>query len=284
MKLGAHISTRGGVSTAIDRGLEIGCEALQIFTKSQRQWQAKPLDVAEISAFRSGAAAQLGNATCVHASYLINLASPDKDIVERSRRALIDEIYRAAQLQIPYLIVHAGAHTGAGRQDGLQILRDSIACVLQASSDAGQTSLLIENSAGQGTMLASDLRELSSLLESFDGEARLGFCLDTCHLFAAGYDFRTARRYAHLMDRIEQLLGSRRIPILHFNDSAKPIGSRVDKHAALGNGEIGSGPFAFWVQDERWKDSLAILETPGGIVNFARELLMLKGFRSDQSK
>ncbi|RMD62453.1 deoxyribonuclease IV, partial [Candidatus Parcubacteria bacterium] len=219
---------------------------------------------------------------CVHASYLINLASPDAVNLSKSREALIDEIRRAHQLGLDYVIVHSGAHMGEGVERGIQQLVSSLEVVLDATSECEGTGLLLENSAGQGTTLAGDITHLAEVLRLMGPHDRLGFCLDTCHLFAAGYDIGSRGGYEEFCRYTEQLLGLDRIPVLHFNDSKRPAGARVDNHAPLGEGELGETAFTYWTRDERWRHTLAILETPGGDENYRRELKLLKGFRDGQ--
>ena len=279
MKLGAHISVQGGVEHAPARAASIGCEALQIFTRNQRQWQAKPLTDSAIAAFHDQMR-QFGFAqACVHASYLINLASPKPETLELSLQAMIDEIERAHQLGIPYVIVHSGAHMGEGTERGLERLIASVKTVLHATEHCSGTLLLLENSAGQGTTLGSRLEELQAVQDALAAPERLAFCLDTCHLFAAGYDFTDAESYTRLRDAIAASIGIEAVRVLHFNDSKKPLASRVDKHAAIGQGEIGEAAFGHWVRDAAWEGIFAILETPGGAENYARELRILKAMR-----
>ncbi len=279
MKLGAHVSIQGGVDTAPDRAKAIGGETFQIFTKSQRQWSAKPLDPKQAHAFREKIVENGFSQACVHASYLINLASPKPDILQKSRAAMIDELLRAATLALPYVIVHSGAHMGEGEKSGLKRLAESIEFVLSRATGAERVKLLLENSAGQGTTLGADLAHLHWIREIFSGEERLGFCLDTCHLYAGGYDFETPSAYAALKAEIDQKVGIDRIYVLHFNDSRKPLGSRLDQHENIGKGKIGETPFSYWVTDPDWNHTIAVLETPGGEQNYQRELNLLKQFR-----
>ncbi len=279
MLFGAHVSIQGGLADAVQRALGIGCETVQIFTKSQRQWASRPLADAAVSAFRQACIEAGLQKTVVHASYLINLAAPDRAILEKSRTAMIDEIRRAHALGIPYVVVHSGSHKGEGAAAGLVRLRESVAYVLEQTGDCGETMILLENSAGQGSTLCGDLRELGEVLAVLADEPRLGVCLDTCHLFSAGYDFRSARNYDDLQTLLASLALLEKVRVLHFNDSANPLGSRVDKHEAIGSGAIGAEAFRHWITDPQWQDTPAIVETPGGIENYRREMELFKDMR-----
>ena len=277
MKFGAHVSVRGGVGYAPDRAAEIGCETFQIFTRNQRQWRAKPLDQENIEAFIRKASAYAP--LCAHASYLINLAASNQETLQKSRESMVDEIRRANQLGIQYVVVHSGAHMGLGRERGLKTLIESLEVVFEATRQQESTTLLLENSAGAGTTLAADLSDLSHVQEAMKHHPRLGFCLDTCHLFASGHHFARYDQYQTLRDYIDRTLGIENIPVLHFNDSKKPFASRVDQHEKIGFGRIGVEPFSFWINDPAWHDKIAILETPGGEENYKREIALLKSIR-----
>lgn len=280
MKFGAHVSVRGGVELAPDRAVEIGCETFQIFTRNQRQWQARPLPPQAVEQFREKCIRYGLKPLCAHASYLINLASPDPATLERSRQAMVEELERAQVLGIEYVVVHSGAHMGHGIPKGLEALADSVMWVLDRVGGTKTARLLLENSAGAGTTLGSDLGELSQVGEILEAQGYpVGFCLDICHLFAAGYELRDEESYAKTLRHVEETLGSGRVLVLHFNDSKKPLGARVDNHANVGEGEIGEIPFSFWIRDRSWSDRIAILETPGGEDNYRRELLLLKKMR-----
>ena len=279
MKLGGHVSIQGGVDTAPDRAKAIGGETFQIFTKSQRQWQAKPLIHDQVSAFREKLGHYNFYPACVHASYLINLASPKEDTLRKSREAMVDELLRAEELALPYVVVHSGAHMGEGAEQGLKQLMQSIEHVLSETAGRSHVKLLLENSAGQGTTLCAELDHIKAVRDAFAGEDRLAFCLDTCHLFAAGYDFTNSESYQALKALIDRQIGIRNVSVLHFNDSKKPLGSRLDQHEKIGKGQIGAQPFSFWIRDPDWAHTIAILETPGGEDNYRRELRLLKEFR-----
>ncbi len=280
MLFGAHVSIQGGLAEAVQRALGIGCETLQIFTKSQRQWAARPLAEGDIRAFRSACEENGLSKTIVHASYLINLAAPDSSILKKSHAALVDEVQRAHALGIPYVVVHSGSHRGEGATKGITRLCESVSLVLEQTSDCAGTMILLENSAGQGSTLCGDLHELGEAIAALSGEKRIGVCLDTCHLFAAGYDFRTERNYDDLQGLLASLGILKKVQVLHFNDSANSLGSRVDKHEAIGSGAIGETAFGHWIADQQWLETPAVVETPGGIENYRREMELFKDMRS----
>jgi deoxyribonuclease IV len=233
MRLGAHMSVAGGLARAYERGASIGCEAMQVFTKSERQWQAKPLLPDEVAAFRA-AATQTGiGPVLAHDSYLINLASPDDALRAKSKAAFAHELERCEMLGIPHLVTHPGAHVGSGEAEGLR-REAEVLNELFAEGVGGATRVLLETTAGQGTTLGARFEHLALLLELVPYPERLGICVDTCHIFAAGYDIRDAQSYAATFDEFEQRIGLRHIYAFHLNDSQKGLGSRVDRHAAIG--------------------------------------------------
>lgn len=278
MYLGAHVSTAGGMPHAVERGLELGCEAIQVFTRNQRQWTPKPLAEAEIEAFRAGAREASYAARAVsHASYLINLCATDPAILAKSKRAFVDEIERCAALGIPFLCVHPGSHVGAGEAAGLAAVAAGVKEALKATRGR-RVTILLENTAGQGTNLGWKLDHLGELLRTIRSR-RVGVCLDTCHLFAAGYDLRTPKAYAKTVNALDDAVGLDRIRALHLNDSKHPLGSRRDRHENIGEGALGRAAFRRLVNDERFTGLPAVLETPGGPDGYRKDLKRLKGMR-----
>ncbi len=273
MKLGAHISTAGGVELAPERATEIGCETMQIFSRNQRQWKAKPLSDESYSAFRTNFRKQKLKGACIHASYLINLAAPDATTWKKSIVTLIDELTRAEQLGVPYVVLHPGAHKGKGIADGWQKVAEALSRVFEQAI-APNVTLLLENTAGQGSYLASTLEQLAEALQLLKNHEQIGVCLDTCHLFVAGYDFRTEAGYRALQSEIKNTIGQATVRVIHLNDSAKPFASHVDNHAGIGKGFIGLKPFGFWIKDAKWRSVPGILETPGG--RYRQELALLR--------
>jgi deoxyribonuclease IV len=261
MRLGAHMSINGGVEKAVERGQEVGCEAMQIFTKNSNQWKAKPLTAAEIKAFRAGCQVAGIDPVIAHSAYLINLAAPDEALYEKSIQASLDELRRCELLGIPSLVIHPGAHMGTGEEQGLKRIAAAINRIHRETPKL-QAAMVLEVTAGQGTALASKFEHFAAILEQVDEPERLGFCLDTCHLLAAGYDFRTRQGYDRMMEAWDDLVGIARIRAIHLNDSKKDLGSRVDRHEHIGQGYIGTRGFAFLLNDPRLAELPMVLETP----------------------
>jgi len=260
---------------AVRSGLELGCEAIQVFTRNQRQWRPAPLDDAQVAAFREeGRAASYLRTAVSHASYLINLCATDDATLERSREAFVDEVERCAALSIPNVCVHPGSHLGEGEEKGLAGIAASLRVVLRRTRGC-RVRVLLENTAGQGTNLGHRLEHLGSLLRMVRSR-RLGVCIDTCHLFAAGYDFRTAAAYRRTFAEIDARVGLDRVHAFHLNDSKHPCGARRDRHEHIGEGEIGDEGFARLVRDRRFADRPGLLETPGGPEGYATNLKRLR--------
>jgi len=261
MRLGAHMSISGGLEKAVVRGQEVGCETMQIFTKNSNQWKAKPLTAVEVAVFREACQASGIGPVVAHSAYLINLAAPDEALYEKSIQAFLDELQRCELLGIPYLVVHPGAHMKAGEAQGLTRIAAAIDRIHRETSTR-QAAIVLEVTAGQGTALAYKFEHFAALLEQVDAPDRLGFCLDTCHLLAAGYDFRTRKGYDQMMDAWEDLVGIERIRVIHLNDSKKELGSHVDRHEHIGQGYIGTKGFEFLLNDRRLAELPMVLETP----------------------
>ena len=261
-QLGAHVSIAGGLSTAIDRGTELGCEAIQVFVKNNSRWVGKPLSENEAQAFREARATSSIGPVIAHASYLINLAAVDPLTLERSLVALGDELERCRRLGIDGLVLHPGAHVGAGTQPGLDRVVRSLDSVFEQLPEA--PPLLLEITAGQGTVLGSKLSELATILDAVGHRERLGICLDTCHAFAAGYAIHEPAGYDEFFSEFDSLLGFETLAALHLNDSVGALASHRDRHANIGQGEIGLDLFARLVNDSALARVPMILETPRG--------------------
>lgn len=259
--LGAHLSIAGGVSRAFDRAAELGCNAMQIFTKNANQWRSKPLPTVEITAFTSAWRDSGVLSVTAHDSYLINLAAPEGDKRNRSLEAFIDEMERCAALGIPDLVMHPGAHLGAGEETGLQRIAEALRSIFAAAPQ--QVRILLENTAGQGSYLGYRFEQLAEIMERVP-EGRFGICFDTCHALAAGYDLTSREGYARTMDELERLLGTEHIAAFHLNDSLKERGSRVDRHARIGQGAIALEVFAAIMSDPRFAGVPKLLETAPG--------------------
>ncbi|WP_322512565.1 deoxyribonuclease IV [Chloroflexus sp.] len=262
-RFGAHMSISGGVSKSFARGESVGLEAMQIFAKNERQWTAKPISAEEAAAFRAEQERTGIHPVVVHDSYLINLAAPADELREKSIAAFADELERCAQLNIPYLVTHPGAHTGIGEEAGLARVADAINRLL-AEGIGGTTMILLETTAGQGTALGYRFEHLARLLELIPYHDRVGVCVDTCHIFAAGYDIRDADNYQATFAELDRLVGLERVKCFHLNDSQKDVGSRVDRHAHIGQGCIGVEAFRLLVNDPRFANLPMIIETPKG--------------------
>lgn len=262
-RFGAHMSISGGVSKSFARGESVGLDSMQIFAKNERQWTAKPISPEEATAFRVEQQRTGIHPVVVHDSYLINLAAPADELREKSIAAFANELERCAQLDIPYLVTHPGAHTGIGEEAGLARVADAI-CRLLAEGVGGNTMILLETTAGQGTALGYRFEHLARLFELIPYHERLGICVDTCHIFAAGYDIRDPEGYQATFAELDLLVGLTRVKCFHLNDSQKDLGSRVDRHAHIGQGCIGVEAFRMLVNDPRFADLPMIIETPKG--------------------
>ncbi len=260
LALGSHVSASGGVDLTLARGEELGLESLQLFSKNERQWQSKPLDPAVIDRFREEVARTGITKLVVHDSYLINLASPKPDILAKSIPAFSDELARCDVLGIPHLVTHPGAHTGSGVEAGIERFAASLNEIFAAMPD-GTTMTLLETTAGQGTALGRSFEEIAAIIERVEQKDRVGVCLDTCHIFAAGYDYRTPELYAEMMNRFDATIGLDRLKVIHLNDSKNPLGSNKDRHDHIGDGEIGLEGFRQFMNDGRLAGIPGILET-----------------------
>ncbi|RJX27424.1 MAG: deoxyribonuclease IV [Desulfurivibrio sp.] len=281
--LGAHMSVAGGLHLAFSRITQVGGQALQIFTRNQRQWRAAPISAEEQRLFQA-AWRQWGNwPVAAHNSYLINLASPDQEVRGRSVTALAAELERCAALSIPLLIMHPGSHGGDGAAVGLERLVEHLDQALARAAGAEQVDLLLENTAGQGNDLGATFAEIAYVLNHAAHSSRLGVCLDTCHLFAAGYDFRTSKSYRQTMDEFDRLIGLDRLRFFHLNDSIKGLGSRVDRHEHIGRGRIGLTGFRNFLRDPRFRHQPMTLETPKG-KDLKEDMVNLQVLRKLQGK
>ncbi|MBN1956960.1 MAG: deoxyribonuclease IV [Desulfuromonadales bacterium] len=259
--LGAHVSVAGGIEKAISRGEAIGCTAIQIFTRNASRWESKPLDPGATVKFRQAFSHSSISYIAAHDSYLINLASPDESLRNRSIAAFIDEMERCHALGIKDLVMHPGAHTGAGVSQGIKTLAASFQSIFQQSP--ADVRVLLENTAGQGTSLGSTFEELAEIMSRL-GVGSLACCVDTCHVFAAGYDLSSYNGYCKMMDEFERLIGTEHIALFHLNDSKRACGSHVDRHEHVGKGYIGRSGFKALMQDQRFRRTPKIIETPGG--------------------
>lgn len=265
MLLGAHVSTAGGLHQAFSRGEAVGCETIMVFTKSNRQWRARPITEEDETLYQATAQKypQI-QSVAVHASYLINLASPDEVLWERSKEALYVEWQRAAQMGMETVTFHPGSAVDGDTQAGLErIVRGLSWIVEQTQESTLQTTLCLETMAGQGSQLGFSFEHLAYILQTVGASPQqLGICLDTCHIFAAGYPMRTQQEYTETMTELDRIVGLKHIQCFHLNDSVHPLGSRKDRHAHIGEGEIGIEGFAALLNDPIWSGHPGYLETP----------------------
>lgn len=262
--LGAHESVAGGLHLAFARIASVGGEALQIFTRNQRQWQAPPLSAEEIVSF----CAQKGQVPAMpvasHASYLINLGSSSRELAARSVQAFADELQRCDLLAIPWVVIHPGSHGGDGVEAGLARVVENLDAAFAAAGEQSAVRVLLETTAGQGTGLGSRFEELAWMINASKFSERLGVCLDTCHIFAGGYDIRTPATYARTMAEFDRTVGLECLCFFHLNDCKKELGSRVDRHEHIGRGRIGREGFRLLLNDPRFAGLPMTLETPKG--------------------
>lgn len=260
--LGAHMPTAGGPASALTSGHAIGCLAVQIFTASPRQWRCPPIKDENVAAWQKALAECGCSVTVAHDSYLINLAAaPGTEVLEKSRAAFRGEIERAEALGVSFLVSHPGAHGGEGEDVGIARLIESFDAI-HAETAGAKVRTAIETTAGQGTYLGGQFEHIARILNGVKNPERLAVCLDTCHVFAAGYDIRTPDGYEETMQKFDEIVGMEFLQVIHANDSAKAFGSHADRHAHIGDGEIGVEAFRCLVNDPRFYGRPIILETP----------------------
>jgi len=293
--VGAHVSASGGVENAPLNAKAIGAKAFALFTKNQRQWVAKPLTIKSIDEFKINLkeADIAPEHVLPHDSYLINLGHPEEDKLEKSRLAFIDELERAKQLGLKLLNFHPGSHLQKiSKKDPeyeqklkdveyacLDVIADSMNLAIEATKDS-DVILVIENTAGQGTNLGYKFEHLAYLIDKVDDKSRVGVCIDTCHMFTAGYDIRTREAYDKTWDEFDKIVKFKYLKGMHINDSKPPLGSRVDRHHSLGKGEIGLDAFKFIMNDERMDNIPLILETIDETI-WKDEIELLYSFNPD---
>lgn len=259
-RIGAHLSIGGGLPRAVDRAVVSGCETLQIFTKSAGQWRARPLADAEIEEFRRRVTASGVRPVFAHNSYLINVAATNAALRAQSIAALWDELLRASTLGLAGLIMHPGSYTSGTEEDGLRLIGDALGELL--SRKRLRTMILLEHTAGQGTNLGHRFEHLATILDRVGWSRRVGVCIDTCHLVAAGYEITTERGYRDTFRQLDAIVGLDRVRAFHLNDSKRPCGSRVDRHEHIGKGCLGLETFRRLLNDRRFTHTPMLLETP----------------------
>jgi deoxyribonuclease-4 len=272
------MSIAGGLSNAVHRGVAAGCGVIQVFLKNQLRWAGPRLDDATAGEFRRALATSGLRAACAHANYLVNLATPEPDERARAVAALVDELERAERLGLPFVVLHPGSHKGAGAGAGLAQLARSLDEVARRTA-GWKVRVALENTAGAGHVLCARAEELRATLDRVRQPERLGVCLDTCHLFAAGYDIRTPRRFAAVLAKFDRLVGLERVVAFHLNDSRAGLGARLDRHENIGDGRIGLPAFRFLVRHRRLAAVPMVLETPKRSDGDARNLATLRALR-----
>lgn len=275
--LGAHVSIAGGLHRAFDRALEATCDAMQVFNKANHQWAARDLEAGELELWFEAMMETGVLVACSHNSYLINLATPDAQLREKSCRSFREEVERCHVLGIPNLVFHPGAHLGSGVDAGVARIAEACNRVFD-ELPGSEVVLCLETTAGTGTHLGARFEELAAIIDRVDNRAMMGVCLDTCHVFAAGYDLAGAEGYAGMMDRLAETVGLERLKVLHVNDSKTPLGSRRDRHEHIGAGCIGLRGFRNVLADPRLRGLPMILETPKG-PDLAEDVMNLETLR-----
>ena len=256
--LGAHLSTKGGLHTVFERAAAIDAKALALWAKNGNQWKGKPLTDDALKLFANSRTVK---PIFTHASYLINLATTNREFHRKSIAAMIDELDRAERLGAAGVVLHPGAHMGAGANDGIDQIARSFDVIHAAIPDHKAVTLL-ETSAGQGSCVGCTFAELGAIIDRVDDKKRLAVCIDTCHIFAAGHEIRTRDGYERMIEDVERHVGIHRVALFHINDSKKPLGSRVDRHEHIGDGHIGVEAFRMLLNDERFRGIPQLLETP----------------------
>ena len=257
------MSIAGGIDKALWRGMKLGCDVIQLFTKNASQWRAKPLLADAIAAFRQACHETRVRPVAAHNSYLINLASPDEGLYKRSVEALWEEMRRAEALGVPYLVMHPGSHRGGGEEEGFYRIARAINLLHYQGPDI-KVQILLETTAGQGATVGYRFEHFARIIEMIEKDEGIGVCLDTSHCFAAGYNIGTQEGYEATMKEFERIIGLGRLKLIHLNDSKAALGTRVDRHEQIGQGYLGLESFRLFMQDLRLADIPFILETPKG--------------------
>ena len=261
MRLGAHMSTAGGIWRALERGAHVGCEVVQLFVKNNMQWFGKLHGPDDIARYANQLAADRIACVFGHTGYLINLAAPASENRDKSIKSLVQEIKLATELGLPFLVMHPGAHLGQGEETGIHQVATGLNEVFTLTRTS-PVRIALENTAGQGTCLGHRIEHLAKIYTQVKQPSRLGICLDTAHFFAAGYDIRTPKGWDVAISEVKRMVGLNEILAFHLNDSKTPLGSRVDRHEHIGKGRLGKRAFAHIVNDERFVNHPGCLETP----------------------
>ncbi|TXT63079.1 MAG: putative endonuclease 4 [Promethearchaeota archaeon] len=280
MRLGAHVSVAGGKYKAIERGAKIKCEALQIFIRNVRAWTSKPLEEQDIKDFLEFKTKHKEIWPILsHNSYLINLAGTDEEKLNKSFNAMLDELTKAEQLKLDYINMHPGNKNEDEKEEDALLRIASQLNKLFDETNNSKVKIVLETTAGQGNDVGYSFEHMAKIIENIENKNRIGITFDTCHSFAAGYDFTTQDKYDQLWNNFEEIVGLEYLYAFHLNDAANELGSRVDRHEHIGQGEIGLKVFSFFVNDEKFSEHPGILETPDGIEKYEENLRKLKNLR-----
>jgi deoxyribonuclease-4 len=280
--LGSHMSISGGVHMAFDRGTRCGCATMQVFTKNSNRWEGPPVQQKDIENYKNAAAKSTISPVVAHAAYLINLCADDPRILHRSRQAFRDELERCEAFGILGVIIHPGSHLGRGEEIGLQRIAESLN-IVHDETPGFHSLTILETTAGQGTALGYRFEHLRRVIDLLDQPSRAAVCVDTCHLYAAGYPIHTENGWRNTWTEFEQVLGFSRLAVVHVNDSRKPFGSRIDRHEHIGKGEMGVEPFRLLMNDPRFDAIPKILETDKSedLHEDVENLTFLRSLRAD---
>ena len=262
--LGAHVSIGGGLEWCFQRGEELKCEVIQIFSKNQRQWKVLPISKETCRIFQEKYEQSSIQQIIIHGSYLINLASPDQEGLMKSREAFVEEINRADLLGVSYLVFHPGSHKGTGEREGILRISESLNRILEKVLST-KVQLLLETTSGQGSHIGYRFEQLETIISQVDQKDRLGVCFDTAHVFAAGYDLRDSETYNATFRQFDEIIGLTRLKVFHLNDSKSDPGSRLDRHEHIGKGLLGLETFRLLINDIRFEKHPMVLETPCGM-------------------
>lgn len=281
--LGAHMSIATHIKLAIEKGESIGCSAIQIFTKSNRQWRAKEISESDALIFKQSWKSSSIKSVLSHAAYLINIGSPDKDYEMKSLEAAIVELSRCNQLSIPYLVLHPGFHSETDEKECLVKIGKNINKIFKSVDGAG---ILLEIMAGQGSQVGYSFEQLATIIDQINDKERIGICFDTCHAFAAGYDLKTEDAYHNTWKEFNKIIGIEKIKAIHINDSKNDLGSYKDRHSDIGKGMLGLKSFELLMNDPTFFDVPKILETPhpNDLADYKRNIEVLKGLINDKTK
>lgn len=280
--IGAHTSAAGGAHNALYEGKEIGATTVQLFTSNQKQWHGREISDEDVDLWKKALDETGIGKVMSHDSYLINLGSPDKELLEKSRKALRKEIERCHKLNISYLNFHPGAATKGTVEECLEAIAESL-LEMEPLIHQGHTKLLLETTAGQGTSVGHSFEQIAYIIKKVHHKIPIGVCIDTCHIFAAGYDIRTEAGWENTLKEFDDLIGLKYLCAFHLNDSQKGLGSKVDRHAPLGEGEIGIKSFQFLMTNAKTADLPKYLETPEGPPGWKKEIALLKKFVEGRS-